>query len=113
MLTAIILTKNSQKYLTKCLHSLSFCKQILVIDDYSSDKTVSVARLYKAKVIRHKLHNFASQRNFALTKVATPWALFIDADEKICQKLAEEIQRAITSEKFSGYLLKRVDYFLG
>ncbi len=69
MITAVVLTKNEEKNIVDCLESLSFCDEILVIDDFSSDRTVEIAKKMNAYVLNHSLNNdFSAQRNFALEK---------------------------------------------
>lgn len=111
--TAIILTKNEQQDLSRCLKSLQWCDSILVIDGYSKDKTVQIAKKYNARVIqRHLKNHFSQQRNFALKHVKTEWALFIDADEEVPAPLAQEIKQAIIKRYPLAYRLKRRDFFL-
>src|SRR4030043_366330 len=67
-ISAIVLTKNEEKNINDSLDSISFCDEVIVIDDYSSDKTVDIARKHGAKVIKRALGgNFTDQRNFALS----------------------------------------------
>lgn len=114
MLTGVVLTKNEEARIGECLDSLSFCDELIVIDDYSQDKTVAIAEKKKAKVFqRHLRDDFSSQRNFALTKAKKGWVFFVDADEKVSVRLQKEIQKVIQSVTFSGYYLKRQDIFLG
>lgn len=113
MISAIILTHNSQAYLKACLQNLSFCQEIIVLDDYSTDKTRQLAQSLGAKVIKRHLDNdFASQRNFGLKKAQYKWVLFIDSDEIVPRSLAKEIQSQIKSTA-TNFNLKRQDWFLG
>jgi glycosyltransferase involved in cell wall biosynthesis len=113
-ITAIILTKNEEKNIKNCLKSLSWCDEIIVVDDNSQDKTVEIARKHKAKIFINPLHgDFASQRNFALAKAKSEWVLFIDADEIVPDSLAYEIQNATGSNNFNGFYIKRTDILWG
>lgn len=115
-LTGVVLAKNEEKNIRKCLSSLSFCDEILVIDDYSSDKTVKIAKKQGAKIYIRKLNkDFASQRNFALDKAKGKWVLFVDADEVVGDQLKREIIQIVNNPfiKENGFYIKRVDYFLG
>lgn len=115
-ISAVILTKNEEKNITECILSLSFCDEIIVIDDFSYDKTPETAKRLGAKVFERDLkRDFSAQRNFALSKVENPWAFFIDADERVSSALTEEIKREIEKKdnSFLGYYLKREDFFLG
>jgi glycosyltransferase involved in cell wall biosynthesis len=114
MITAIIITKNEEKNIVGCLESLNFCSECIVIDDLSADRTRDLARLNGATVIERRLDgNFSDQRNHGLKLAKTDWVLFIDADERVSEKLANEIKSAVAEEKFNGYLFKRVDKLFG
>lgn len=114
MLTIIILTHNEEKNISKCLTSLKFCDDILVVDDNSTDATVKLAKKLGAKVVSHPLDgDYSAQRNWALNQVKTPWVLFIDADEVVSAKLAEEITAAIKKVEFKGFRISRTDFMWG
>ena len=95
-ITAIVLTKNEEANIIDCLKSAPWCDSILVIDDYSIDKTAPLAQKMGAQVIKRHLENdFSKQRNFALKQAQTRWVLFVDADGRISKKLALEIKKFI------------------
>lgn len=111
MLTVIVLTHNESANISRCLKSLRFCQEMLVIDDNSTDDTVKLAASLGAKVISHPLNSdFSAQRNFALTQVTTPWALFVDADEEVTPELAQEIVGMLPHAKAQAFTLSRLDY---
>ena len=115
MITGIILTKNEENNIVDCIESLHFCDQIFVIDDNSTDNTVSLAKLKGAKIVKKKLdNNFSHQRNYALSLVKNGWVLFLDADERIPEELANEIKvKTSTDSNFNGYFIKRKDIQFG
>lgn len=114
MITAIILTKNEEKNIVDCLESVSFCDEVIVIDDESTDRTLEVAKNNGAKVFTNKLKDdFSQQRNFALSQVSHEWVLFIDADERVSQPLVQEIKKAIRNESIDGYRIPRMDKLFG
>jgi len=112
-LTAVILAKNEEKNLPRVLKSISWVDEIVIVDDESTDGTVEIAKKAQATVYQRELDDFCSQRNFALTKVKTPWVLFIDADEEITPELAEEIKQAVKTDKFDGYRFPRKNIIFG
>lgn len=113
-ITAVILTKNNQTTLQRLITSLSWCHEIIVIDDQSTDNTIKLAKQSGARVLSRSLrHNFAAQRNFGLKQVRTDWVLFIDSDEIVTPPLAREIKSTITTSIYSAYSLRRLDIFLG
>lgn len=114
MISTVVLTKNEQRNIKECLSSLSWCDEVIVIDDFSNDKTAEFAKDLGAKVYQHHLNNdFASQRNFGLKQARGEWVLFIDADERISPQLAEEIKNLYLKTTCSGFNIKRVDYLWG
>src|SRR5258706_16237953 len=101
-ITAIILAKNEENNISECVKSTSFCDEILVIDDNSTDKTVSIAKKLGTKVISHSLNNnFSAQRNFGLSQAMNEWVLFIDADERVSNELQNEIISAVQKNPLS------------
>jgi len=114
MITGVILTKNEEKNIERCVKSLFFCDEIIVIDDHSTDNTVYLAKKHKAQVFTHSLEkDFSTQRNYALSHVKTNWALFVDADEQVSPKLAAEIKSSIYDSKSNGFYLRRQDELFG
>lgn len=113
-ISAVVLTKNEETNIKRCLASLLFCDELLVIDDYSSDQTGMIAQDMGAKVIkRHLDSDWAKQRNFAIENAKYDWILFVDADEVISEKLQKEIISTLASTTSMGFAFNRQDYFLG
>ncbi len=115
-ISAVILTKNEEKNLERCLKSLSFVDEIIIIDDYSSDKTKELVDFFKKKLnilfFQKRLSgDFSSQRNFGLQKAKNQWVLFVDADEEISSVLSKEIQLLTPENEIRCYYLKRRDFF--
>ena len=113
VISAVVLTKNEEKNIRDCLRSLQWCDEIIVIDDYSEDKTAAMAKRLGAKVYqRHLNSDFASQRNFGLKKAKGKWVFFVDADERVPPELKDEIEHQISiAERQAGFYLKRQDFF--
>lgn len=111
LLSAIVLTKNEEHNLIACLKSLHFVSEIVVIDDCSTDKTLVIAKKFKARIYIHSLNNnFSAQRNYGLKHAHGEWVLFVDADEQVSPSLAKEIVRTITNNsKIEGYFIRRID----
>lgn len=116
MVSAVILTKNEENNIVDCLETLSWCGEILVIDDYSEDRTVEIAKKLGAKVYQHSLEeNFSVQRNFGLEKAIGDWVFFVDADERVPSSLCSEILQITNKQinKYNGFYLKRRDILWG
>lgn len=114
-ITGIILSKNEELVIKECLESLSWCNEVIVVDDNSTDKTASIAQNTGVKVYTHSLENdFAAQRNFGLEKAKNEWVLFVDADERVSPALSFEIQQMLlTSLGENGFFIKREDFIWG
>jgi glycosyltransferase involved in cell wall biosynthesis len=135
MLSAVVLTKNEKKNIERCLKSLDFVDEIVVVDDYSSDRTLSLIKNEKIKIknlpsesegdnsklkiFKRSLNgDFAAQRNFGLEKASGEWILFLDADEEVSPDLKEEIKEVIRyasleRDDLVGFYIKRRDFFWG
>lgn len=114
MITGVVLTKNEEKNIVDCLESLNFCNEIIVVDDYSEDRTEEIASRYNARVIKSNLGNdFSRQRNIGLINAKNEWVLFVDADERVSKVLAKEIEYVTEENKFDGFFIKRLDKIWG
>lgn len=114
MISAVILTKNEEKRIVDCLESLSWCDEIIVVDDNSGDRTVDIVKNKNIAVYTRSLDNdYASQRNFGLEKTGGDWVLFVDADERISSALQKEIKKITITSSYNGFKIKRVDVVWG
>jgi glycosyltransferase involved in cell wall biosynthesis len=112
-LTAIVTTLNEAQNIADCLDSLAFAQEVLVIDSFSTDGTVDVARSHGARVIQHEYRSPADQKNWAIPQAANEWVLILDADERVPESLAAEIGEAVRAASRDGYQIKRRNFFLG
>ena len=114
-ITAVILAKNEEKLISRCIKSIDFCDEIIIIDDFSSDKTKSIAENFSVKVFQRALnHNFSKQRNFGLEKASSDWIIYIDTDEVVSDGLKKEIKNILIEDNnLTSYRLFRRDYFWG
>ncbi len=90
--TGIVLTRNEERHIADCLRTLGWAGELIVLDSYSTDRTVELAGRCGARVIQHPFKNFAQQRNAALDAAKTEWVFFLDADERCTDALAQEIR---------------------
>jgi len=111
-LTVIIPTFNEEKYIQDCLHSVAFANQIIVIDSYSTDATVAIAKKFNCEIIQRKFDNFSNQKNEAIKLAKCDWILFIDADERVPQKLHYEIVETLANPKHNAYKIKFPHFYM-
>src|SRR5947209_8644966 len=98
-LSLIVITKNEEAAIGRCLRSAGFADEMIVVDHGSTDKTTEIARSFGARVIDTPVWpGFGPQKNFALGRAMGDWVLSLDADEWIGPALAAEIQAAIANK---------------
>ena len=117
-ITAIILAFNEELHLERCVRSLqAFCRRIVVIDSFSTDATVKIARASGAEVVQHAFSNQANQFQWGLDNLAidTGWVMRVDADEYVEPELSAEICGELPGlpADIDGIYLKRKVYFMG
>jgi glycosyltransferase involved in cell wall biosynthesis len=116
-LTVIILTLNAQDSLPQVIASCKgLATRLLVVDSFSTDATVELAKAAGCEVVQHPFENYAAQRNWAQAHAALAadaWVLHLDADEVLSPELAASIGRALAAPAVDGYLMRRLSYFLG
>ncbi|MDP5201596.1 glycosyltransferase family 2 protein [Flavobacterium sp. DG2-3] len=112
-LSVLIITLNEEQHIKSLLEDIDFADEIIVVDSYSTDKTISIVDSFKnVKLIQNTFIDYTSQRNFALDQAKNPWVLFIDADERLTSELKSEIITAIDSENAaSAYFIYRIFMF--
>jgi glycosyltransferase involved in cell wall biosynthesis len=114
--SVVIITYNEEDRLEDALKSsLPIADEIVVVDSFSTDKTVEIAARYNARVFRHKFVDFGSQKNLAMNKAANQWVLNLDADERVSPELAESILKLkqLPQPPADGFLIKRKTAYLG
>ncbi|MGB9664624.1 MAG: glycosyltransferase family 2 protein [Ignavibacteria bacterium] len=116
-LSVIIITKNEEKNLVDCLESVKWADEIIIVDAFSSDSTVEIAKKYTSKVFQKEWIGFADQKNYALNLASNEWILSLDADERVSESLKTKLVNLLSDlselNEFSGYRIKRDNYFLG
>lgn len=118
-LSVIIITKNEARHIAACLQSVSFAREIIVLDSGSTDGTPEIARQHGAIVHQSTdWPGFGPQKNRALDLATQSWVLSIDADERVPNKLKQEIidtlaSEASSSESCHGYFIPRLSELCG
>jgi glycosyltransferase involved in cell wall biosynthesis len=113
-ISAVIITKNEEKIIAKCLGSLKWVNEIIVIDCGSEDNTVEIAKQYGAKVYFNEWQGYAKQKNFGIAKAKNDWILSLDADEIMTDELIDEIKSLPDSGTGkSGFFIARKNMYYG
>ncbi len=120
-LSAVVVTQNEERNIERCLASLRFADEIVVVDAFSEDRTAEIARAFGARVVARKWDGFASQKQFAIGEAGGDWVLLVDADEEASEALAEEVRSVVARTEPAagnealpaGFRIRRSNYFLG
>lgn len=110
--TGLVLTFNGERLLEKCLASLSFCDELLVVDSESTDKTREIAERMGARVITRPWPGPVDQFKFALSEVKTTWVVSLDQDEYLTDELRKNIEgRLREPDRVAGYYVPRSSFY--
>lgn len=118
-ITAIILTRNEKDFIEDCISSIKpIVSRIVVVDSFSEDNTVELAKKAGAEVYEHEFFNHSKQYKYAvdIANIKTKWILRIDADERLTPESAEELNKLCNENEntnVSGIVLRFYNMFLG
>lgn len=113
-ITVTVITFNEEENIRRCLESVSWADEIIVVDSYSSDRTVEIARAYASRVIRHEWEGYIEQKTYAVSLASNNWIFSLDADEQASPELSASIlQRREQGFEYNGYEVSRKTYYLG
>lgn len=116
-LAVIILTYNEEANIAQALNSVTgWANEIFILDSFSADQTLEIARQHGCQIAQNKFENYAKQRNHALDNlpICSEWVLFLDADEWLSDALKQEIFDLIaTSPAENGFYIKRRLIWMG
>jgi glycosyltransferase involved in cell wall biosynthesis len=120
--TAAIITKNEEKHIARCLRSLTWADEIVVVDAESTDRTAEICKdpaapwAGKVRFLTRAWDGFKNQRMFAMGESKNDWLLVVDADEECSPELAERIKHFFKDSgqpPHRAYKVRRIEYFLG
>ena len=113
-LTVIIPCYNEEGNIEACLQSVRWADEILIVDSFSTDRTLDIARKYTDRILQHEYINSAAQKNWAIPQAQYEWVLIMDCDERVPPALHNEIQKLLQrGPKKEGYSINRNNYLMG
>ncbi len=115
-LSLAVITHNEADNIARCLDSVPFAAEKLVVDSGSDDATVAIAQAHGARVVQQDWLGFGAQRNFATTRCSHDWILVLDADEYLTPALAAELQQRLPqlmSSNAPAVWLRRSTIYMG
>jgi glycosyltransferase involved in cell wall biosynthesis len=113
--SAIVVCFNEERNIGACLESLRWCDEIVVVDAFSTDRTVEICRRYTDRIIQRPWAGYRDQKAFAHSQATKDWVLLVDSDERVTPEVKEEIQNALKryGQEYAGFSLPRLVFYLG
>ncbi len=113
--SVLIPTLDEEVNLPECLASVAWADQVFVVDSFSHDRTVAIAREHGTHVVQHEFESYSRQKNWALDTLPFrhDWVLIVDADERVTLELRSELETVLAAPQCAGYYVNRRFIFLG
>lgn len=114
-LSVYMITYNNARTIGRALESLKWADEIIVVDSFSTDKTVEICQKYTDKIFQRRWPGHRDQYQYAADLTTHPWIMFVDADEEVSPELAEEIRRELNAREGEQecFFVYRRTYYLG
>ena len=114
-ISACVLTFNEERKIERCLRSIAWCDEIVILDSFSTDRTLELSRRFTDRVYQREWLGYVGQRNLIRDMASHPWILFLDSDEEVSPVLRDEILAEVEkgSGGYVGFEFPRQVYFLG
>ena len=113
-ISAIIPTFNEEEHISEAIKSVSWADEIIVVDSFSNDNTIEIAKKFGVKIIQREYQYSASQKNWAIPQAEHNWVFLLDADERVSNALKEEILNwKKKNPKYQSYWIYRTNHFMG
>ncbi len=109
----IVITYNEEPNIERCLESAHGVGEMIVVDSFSTDGTIAIAKRMGAAVFQRPYVSAADQKNWAMRQAERDWILILDADEFLSTELRNEIASRLENPAHDGYWLRRRNVFLG
>ena len=113
MFSVAIITKNEEVNLERCLRSVSWADEIIIVDSGSTDATLSIAKKFNAKIYQTDWPGYGLQKQRAFSYCKNDWILSIDADEELSPKLINEIKNCLVDPQYEAFSIPRPLVFKG
>jgi glycosyltransferase involved in cell wall biosynthesis len=111
--SVIITTFNEEVNVAECIESALWADEIVLVDSFSTDRTIEIARRFPIEILQREYFGSAAQKNWAMDRVRHDWVLIIDADERVTEPLAREILTTLaTQPTVNGYYIRRENVFV-
>ncbi len=114
-ISACIMTFNEEENIRRCLESVAWCDEIVVLDSFSTDRTMEICRELTDRVYEQEWQGYIGQRNLVRKMATHPWVLFLDADEEVSPDMRDAVLEEFEnrSTQYVGYEFPRLVFYLG
>jgi len=112
-LSCTIICYDEEEGIRAALESVKWCDEIVVVDSFSTDRTVEICREYTDRIFQRAWPGFVEQKAFALEQTRCAWVLNLDADERVSPELRREIESVLRRPDADGYFIPRLVFYLG
>ncbi len=114
-ISACVIVYNEDRKIRRCLESLTWCDEVVVVDSFSTDRTPEICREFTAKFFQYDWLGYVGQRNLVRSHASHDWILYLDSDEEVSSGLRDEIIAEFKRgpDGYVGYEFPRIVYFLG
>jgi glycosyltransferase involved in cell wall biosynthesis len=113
-LSILIPAFNEEINIRECLESVQWADEVMVVDSFSTDRTLEIARPLCHRIIQREYGNSASQKNWAIPQAAHEWVMIVDSDERVTPQLQAEIEGLLKGgPDGNGYYIRRLNHFWG
>jgi len=113
-LSVVIITKNEQRNIERCLTSVKWADEVVIVDSGSTDKTVDICQKHDCRVFEIDWLGFSGTKQYAVDQATNDWILSIDADERVTANLRSEIESLLDDKpQYHGYQIPRQSTYLG
>jgi glycosyltransferase involved in cell wall biosynthesis len=109
-----IVTKDEEKNIQEALQSIGDVAEIVIVDAFSTDRTIDICREYTDKIYHTEWRGYAKQKQVAIEHAKGPWVFILDSDERFTESLREELSSVVKNNNvYSGFYFPRKNFFLG
>jgi glycosyltransferase involved in cell wall biosynthesis len=114
-ISGVIVCYNEEENIERCLKSITWADEIVVVDSFSTDNTLDICKKYTDKIHKRKWPGYIQQNEFAISLAQNEWVFAIDSDEAVTDELRDEIFARLSADedKYAGYYVKRHTFYLG
>ncbi|MFZ0390299.1 MAG: glycosyltransferase family 2 protein, partial [Calditrichia bacterium] len=113
-ISVVIVVKNEEKNISRCLNSVKWADEILVVDTGSTDRTREICRSFPCRLIEREWTGFGPTKKWAVEQAENDWVLSLDADEEVSASLRRKMDDLLQDDQSAaGYRIRRRSYYLG